>query len=181
MVTLYLLSALGVLVMLGVGKLVLDALLKPKGTQLGSGDSPARAAVGTAPAPRGAAHRVVTIAGGASLATRLREHANAAQDLGLRPFLEVGAVWCPPSRMFGEVLDDPRMSAALSGIYLIRAEVDDFATDPLAQQLGIAAVPVFFELDGEGQATGHSVNGGAWGADTVENMSRTMSAFFTGA
>lgn len=176
MVSLYLFSAIAVLIVIGVGKLVIDALLKPKPGQLSSGESPERPAVSSA-APSGS-HRVVSLSAGAPLAGQLREHANVAEELGLRPFLEFGAMWCPPSRMFGDVLGDPRMVAALSGVYLIRVELDDFAGDPLAKELRVVAVPVFFELDAEGRATGRSINGGAWGPDTVENMSRTMSSFF---
>ena len=40
MVSLYLFSAIAVLIVIGVGKLVIDALLKPKPSQLGSGESP---------------------------------------------------------------------------------------------------------------------------------------------
>jgi thiol:disulfide interchange protein len=121
---------------------------------------------------------VVAIHPGAPLAEQLREHANAAELRGLRPFLEFGATWCPPSRMFGEVLGDPRMREALDGVYLIRAEMDDFNDDPGLREFGPTAVPVFFELNAEGRSTGRQINGGAWGADTVENMSRTMAGFF---
>ena len=38
-------------------------------------------------------------------------------------------------------------------MYLIRAEIDDFTNDPLARQLNAVAVPVFYELDAEGQST----------------------------
>lgn len=134
-----------------------------------------------APAPAAAsAHVVVNLRAGTSLAAQLRQHANAAEDRGLRPFFEIGASWCPPSRMFGEALDDPRMEAALTGIYLMRADTDDFNDDAHINTFNLRAVPVFFELDAEGEATGRSINGGAWGADTVENMSRTMAAFFAG-
>src|SRR5690554_2157395 len=56
-----------------------------------------------------AKHAVVELKPGISLALHLRDHANRAEARGLRPFFEVGAIWCPPSRMFGEVLHDPRM------------------------------------------------------------------------
>jgi hypothetical protein len=110
----------------------------------------------------------------------LREHANAAELAKLRPFLEFGAVWCPPSRIFGDSLEDPRMKSALAGVYLIRAEMDDFSDDPYARELRATSVPVFYELDADGRWTGRTINGGAWGADTIENMSRVMSGFFAG-
>jgi hypothetical protein len=72
------------------------------------------------------------------------------------------------------------MKAALAGVYLIRAELDEFADDPNTRELRAVAVPVFYELDADGRWTGRQINGGAWGADTVENMSRTMAGFFAG-
>lgn len=145
---------------------------------LASGESPSMP-VKPAPAPA-ASHVVVHIHAGTPLAASLREHANAAELAKLRPFLEFGAVWCPPSRIFGDALEDPRMRSALAGVYLIRAEMDEFGDDPYARELRVVSVPVFYELDAEGRWTGRTINGGAWGADTIENMSRTMTGFFAG-
>jgi hypothetical protein len=123
-------------------------------------------------------HAIVQIHRG-NLREQLRAHAAEAELRGLRPFVEFGAIWCPPSTMFGRVLADPSMVAALCGVYLIRAESDDFEPDELGDAgFSIRAVPVFFELDAEGVPTGRRIDGGAWGADTVENMSRVMGEFF---
>lgn len=164
----------------GAGAVVFGlVLLRSQRRQpLASGESPSLPAK-PAPAPR-ASHVVVHIHPGTSLAALLREHANAAELAKLRPFLEFGAVWCPPSRIFGDALEDPRMRSALAGVYLIRAELDEFGDDPYARELRATSVPVFYELDAEGRSTGRTINGGAWGADTIENMSRTMTGFFAG-
>jgi hypothetical protein len=123
-------------------------------------------------------HQVVQIHRG-DLREQLRTHAGEAELRGLRPFVEFGASWCPPSAMFGRVLDDPSMVAALAGVYLIRAESDHFEADQLIEAgFNIRSVPVFYELDAEGEPSGRQINGGAWGADTVENMSRVMGEFF---
>jgi hypothetical protein len=123
-------------------------------------------------------HQVVEIHSG-DLREQLRTHAAEAELRGLRPFVEFGASWCPPSAMFGRILDDPSMVAALAGIYLIRAESDDFDDQLGDAGFRVVSVPVFFELDAEGQPTGRRIDGGAWGADTVENMSRVMGQFFS--
>ena len=177
MVSIALLSVIVVAALVLIGALVTFAITRPRGDQLGSGESPQQ--VSSTAAPTGS-HRVVALHGGSPLAIQLREHAEAAELAGLRPVLEFGATWCPPSRMFGEVLGDPRMVAALVGIYLIRVEIDDFTSDPRARELGVTSVPVFFELDAEGNATGRRIDGGAWGADTIDNMARTMAPFFAG-
>jgi hypothetical protein len=149
---------------------------RPRTKQLGSGESPRVPAKRIAAQP--SAHVIVHVRAGTPLGALLRDHANAAEAQGLRPFLEFGAVWCPPSRMFGELLDDPRLHAALAGVYLIRAELDDFVNDPRTKELNAVAVPVFYELDAEGRSTGRTITGAAWGADTVENISTTMARFF---
>lgn len=145
---------------------------------LASGETPS-VPVKPAPAPA-TAHVVVHIRGGSPLPALLREHANAAELAKLRPYLEFTATWCPPSRIFGDALEDPRMKSALAGVYLIRAEMDEFIDDPYTRELRLTSVPVFYELDADGRSTGRTINGGAWGADTIENMSRTMSGFFAG-
>jgi len=129
------------------------------------------------PAPAAAGPVIVHLHRGQPLAEQLRTHANAAEARGLRPFFEVGAIWCPPSRMFGEALSDPRMEAALAGVYLIRADMDEFAGDPVLSELRVVAVPVFFELDADGQATGRKMTGDAWGVDTIDNMSAALTKF----
>jgi hypothetical protein len=111
------------------------------------------------------------------LADQLKAHAAQAQARGLRPVFEVGAIWCPPSKLFGDALDHQHMQTALANVYLIRADMDAFGHDPLLRELNVVAVPVFFELDGEGRTTGRSITGAAWGADTVDNMSATMAKF----
>ena len=165
---------------IGAGAVVIGLVLlgSQRRQPLASGESPSLPDKPVA-APA-ASHVVVQIHAGAPLAALLREHANAAELAKLRPFLELGAVWCPPSRLFGDALEDPRMRAALAGVYLIRAELDEFGDDPYARELRAVAVPVFYELNAEGRWTGRTINGGAWGADTIENMSRTMSGFFAG-
>ena len=162
---------------LGVAAVIINAT-RPTQNQLGSGQSPSAPAPASPAVAAAQASAVVAIHAGAPLAAQLQQHAHTAEERGLRPFLEFGAMWCPPSRMFGEILEDPRMQAALAGVYLIRAEIDDFASDPLARQLNAVAVPVFYELDAEGQSTGRTITGAAWGEDTIENMSRTMTGFF---
>lgn len=110
---------------------------------------------------------------------QIRAHAAEAERRDLRPFVEFGTSWCPPSVIFGRSLSDPRMLATLDGVYLIRANADHWDYEA-ARLLGfnIATVPVFYEVDADGSPTGHSINGGAWGADTIENMSRVLTPFF---
>lgn len=157
------------------GAIVVGLMLRSSQRRaVGSGETPS---LPVPKQPAGPSHAIVHVHRGVPLAASLREHANAAELVKLRPFLEFGAVWCPPSRMFGDALEDPRMRAALAGVYLIRAELDDFASDPFVREVRATAVPAFYELDAEGRWTGRQITGGAWGADTIENMSAAMAKF----
>jgi hypothetical protein len=112
------------------------------------------------------------------LAGQLRVHAERAALRGLRPFLEVGAVWCPPSKLFTDSLGDPRIEAAMMGVYLIRVDLDAFGDDPTLTELGVSAVPVFLELDTRGEPSGRRMTGAAWGPDTVENIAAALAQFW---
>jgi hypothetical protein len=171
------LALAALLIMFGFGSLLFWLVTRPRTKQLGSGESPRMPAPRIPAAPR-STHVIVHVHAGTPLGGLLRDHANAAEAQGLRPFLEFGAVWCPPSRLFGEFLTEPRLQAALAGVYLIRAELDDFVNDPRTKELGAVAVPVFHELNADGQSTGRTITGAAWGADTLENISTTMTRFF---
>ncbi|KIG13566.1 hypothetical protein DB30_07954 [Enhygromyxa salina] len=178
MVSIFALGIAGLLIVFGFGSLVFWLVTRPSTKQLNSGESPATPQRVVAQAPV-SSHVVVHLRGGTPLGAMLREHANTAETQGLRPFLEFGALWCPPSRMFGELLEEPRLQAALAGVYLIRAELDDFVNDHRTKELRAVAVPVFYELDAQGQATGHTITGAAWGEDTLDNIARTMARFFS--
>ena len=179
MVSIFALGIAGLLIVFGLGSLLFWLVTRPRAGQLASGESPQLPAARVAAQPSASAHVVVHLQPGTPLGALLRDHANTAETQGLRPFFEFGALWCPPSRMFGELLDDPRMQAALAGVYLIRAELDDFVNDPRTKELSTVSVPVFYELNADGQSTGRSITGAAWGADTPENMTSTMARFFS--
>jgi len=174
--------ALGIIIAFAVlGGVLFYALIKQR-TALDDDKKPSlppeRAPTPARPAPSKAAMEVVELhASTQSLAEQLRTHASVAESRKLRPFVEFGATWCPPSRMFGQVLTDPRIQAAMAGVYLIRVDIDAFGSDPVLTEWRVMAVPCFHELDADGQATGHKMTGDAWGADTIENMSAALSRF----
>jgi hypothetical protein len=141
------------------------------------------AARAPAPAPIAPAkHQVVSLRKGVDFGVQLREHTQAAELGGLRPFLEFTASWCPPSAAFDESLEHPLMVEALRGTYLIRVDIDEFSGFDGYQEYGfkVFGVPLFFELDAESRPTGRQITSNAWGPDIPENMGRVMGAFFRG-
>lgn len=140
--------------------------------------------VAAAPAPVTVAptHEVVALRRGVDLGEQIVQHAHEAERRGLRPFIEFTASWCPPSAAFDDSLEHPLMIQALTGIYLIRVDIDEFSGFSGYETYGfkVYGVPIFFELDAEGRPTGRQITSNAWGPDIPENMSRVMGAFFRG-
>ena len=110
----------------------------------------------------------------------LADHAKKAQALGQAPFVEFDATWCPPCRAITASLAarNPLMLKAFSGVYLIHADVDLWGWNHPGTGLTFKAIPVFYRLDATGKPTGAVVDGGAWGADTPENIAPVMEKFF---
>ncbi|MFV8752847.1 TlpA family protein disulfide reductase [Nannocystaceae bacterium ST9] len=134
-----------------------------------------------APAPIAPAHVIVELRAGVDLGEQIRQHALEAESRGLRPFVEFTASWCPPSAAFDREREHPLMVQAFAGIYLIQVDIDEFGGfDYLRYGFKVPGVPIFFELDAEGRATGRQIISNAWGPDIPENMSRVLGAFFRG-
>jgi thiol:disulfide interchange protein len=96
----------------------------------------------------------------------------------LTPYVEIGAEWCKPCKQLEASLNDPRMKDAFNGTYLIRLDVDDWASSFAAFDLEPTVIPVVFEVDAQGKSTGRSINGNDWGATTAENVAPQFKAFF---
>ena len=112
------------------------------------------------------------------LTTQLAEHAQKATDLGLIPVLEFDATWCPPCQAVAASIEEenPLMMKALKGVYLIRADADDWGWNN--KNLSFEAIPVYFKLDADGQPIGDQIDGGAWGKDIPENFAPVLDEFF---
>lgn len=138
-------------------------------------------AAAPAPAKRQPGHQVVALRAGVDLGEQIREHATRAELAKQRPFVEFTASWCPPSIAFDGALEHPLMVEALRGIYLIQVDIDEFGGFNYERWgFRVPGVPIFFEVDVEGRATGRTIISNAWGPDIPENMSRVMGAFFRG-
>jgi thiol-disulfide isomerase/thioredoxin len=114
------------------------------------------------------------------LEAQIAEHAQKARDLGLALFIEFDATWCPPCQAIEESLqeENPLMMDAIQGVYLLRADADDWGWDNPG--LSFEAIPVYFKLDEDGQPTGDIVDGGAWGENIPENFAPVLDEFFHG-
>jgi len=108
-------------------------------------------------------------------------HAGRACELGLRPFVEFSAEWCPSCVILADSLGDERMVDAFWGTYIIRLDIDEWNRSLPGTGFRVIGVPTFFEVDENGLPTGRMVTGAAWGDDVVENMAPVLREFFAGA
>jgi thiol:disulfide interchange protein len=115
------------------------------------------------------------------LAALLAAHAQRAAEIERRPFVEFSAEWCLPCKRLAESLSDDRMVEAFRGVYLIRLDIDEWKSRMSGTDFIVIGVPTFFELNDEGQSTGRTITGAAWGADVPENMAPVLQGFFRGA
>lgn len=133
------------------------------------------------PAPQvasgGSFHEVHLEPGPTPLPEVLAEEQKKARAMGLRLYVELGATWCKPCRELEASMGDPRMKEAFKGTYIVHLDIDAWGSKLGSAKLSTASIPVFFALDAAGKPTS-SINGGAWDANTPENMAPKLAKFF---
>lgn len=114
-----------------------------------------------------------------SLLTQLTAEAQKAKKLNRNPFIEFDAVWCPPCQAIDASIKakDPLTLKAFNGIYLIRADVDEWGWGD-GNKFHFEAIPIYYKLDDSGKPTGAVIDGGAWNEDIPENFSPVLDEFF---
>ncbi len=116
---------------------------------------------------------------GGGLMTQLNAHAQKAKVLGLNPFIEFDATWCPSCDAINKSLKakEPLTMKAFEGIYLIRADVDEWGWGD-GKNFRFNAIPIYYQLDENGKPTGAVMDGGAWGEDIPQNFAPALDKFF---
>ena len=119
--------------------------------------------------------------GNGPLGTQLHSEAHKAQVLGLKPYAEFTATWCPPCQAIAQSLSEnnPLMVDAFTGTYIIRIDVDIWdETEWEEAGFELEYIPIIFRLDAEGKPTGDFIDGNAWGENIPENMAPPLKEFF---
>lgn len=114
-----------------------------------------------------------------NMMTQLASEAQKANALGLAPFIEFDSTWCPSCVAIDKSIKakDPSTMQAFVGIYLIRADVDEWSSEN-GNEFTFDAIPVYYQLDVNGNPTGAVIDGGAWDEDIPENFSPVLDEFF---
>ncbi len=113
------------------------------------------------------------------LLTQLTAEAQKAKELNQNPFIEFDATWCPPCIAIEKSIkaEDPLTIKAFEGVYLIRADVDEWGWGD-GKTFNFEAIPIYYKLDDSGKPTGAVIDGGAWNEDIPKNFSPVLDAFF---
>jgi thiol:disulfide interchange protein len=117
------------------------------------------------------------------LKSMLAGEAQKAAALGQMPVVEFDATWCPPCKAIDQGLAEKNqlMLDAYAGAYVIKLDVDEWGwADSTLHDFDFDGIPVYFKLDAEGNPTGETVDGNAWGDNIPENMAPVMNKFFHG-
>jgi hypothetical protein len=114
-----------------------------------------------------------------NMMTQLASEVQKANSLGLSPFIEFDATWCPPCQAIEKSIQakDPLTMQAFEGVYLIRADVDEWSSEN-GKNFTFDVIPVYYQLDKSGKPTGAVIDGGAWNEDIPENFAPVLDNFF---
>jgi hypothetical protein len=83
--------------------------------------------------------------------------------------------------ILGASVRGARVLDAYAGTYIIKLDVDEWGwRDSDLHDFDFDGIPVYFKLDAEGNPTGETVDGNAWGENIPENFAPVMDRFFHG-
>jgi thiol:disulfide interchange protein len=116
-----------------------------------------------------------------SLSDQIVAQLAAAQQRGKKAYAYLHASWCEPCVEIEKTRTvDARMQAAFAPAHIIAIDIDKVDAKQV-EALGMkgSVIPIFYRLDASGRATGDSIDGGAWGDNTPDNMAPPLTAFFS--
>ena len=113
------------------------------------------------------------------LLTQLTAETQKAKKLNQNPFIEFDATWCPPCKAIEASLKakDAITMKAFEGVYLIRADVDEWGWGD-GKTFKFEAIPIYYQLDDSGKSTGVTIDGSAWNEDIPKNFAPVLDKFF---
>ena len=138
---------------------------------------PTAAPTYTTPHNYGRVH-VTTMARGQPLRAQLAAEV-AKMPHGQKLVVMTTATWSKDASEIEATIANPKMQAALSGVWIARVDADDFKTDLAAMGLERPEVPWFFMLDAKLAVTS-DIGAGEWDANIAANIAPVMKRFVEG-
>jgi thiol-disulfide isomerase/thioredoxin len=111
---------------------------------------------------------------------QLAAEVTKAKALGQDAYVEFEATWCPACQAIESSLDEGNalMVDAFQGVYVVRADIDEWRDYLDGTGFEFEGIPIFFQLDDQGRPTGEWIDGNAWGENIPENMAPPLKEFF---
>ena len=122
--------------------------------------------------------KVVLKKGKESMESAIQSEIDEAIKKGYKPFVYFSAAWCGPCQSIKHSMDHKLMMDAFNGTHIIELDVDDWSSELNDSPFAVYVLPVYYEVDASGQPTGRSIDGGAWGENTPDNMAPPLKNFF---
>ncbi|MES1192250.1 MAG: thioredoxin domain-containing protein [Steroidobacter sp.] len=124
---------------------------------------------------------VVKLSSSGDLRMLLQQHEQQAEKQHEKLFVELDADWCIHCRKLNATLGDAKMQRAFRGAYIVQVDEDKWKNQLGSIGINPVGIPAFYQIDRDGMATTYTINGGAWGEDTVANMAPPLKKYFSNA
>ena len=121
---------------------------------------------------------VVKLSGSGELRMLLQQHTQHAEKQHQKLFVELDADWCIHCRRLNASLGDVKMQQAFRGTYIVKVDEDTWKNQLGSIGINPVGIPAFYQIDKDGVTNGYTINGGAWGEDTVANMAPPLRKYF---
>lgn len=121
---------------------------------------------------------VVKLSSAGDLRLLLQQEQQRAEKQHEKLFVELDADWCVHCRKLNASLGDNKMQRAFRGTYIVQVDEDQWKDQLGSIGISLVGIPAFYQIDKNGLATSYTINGGAWGEDTVANMAPPLKKYF---
>ena len=115
------------------------------------------------------------------LHSQLQQQEQQAEKSHEKMFVQITADWCIHCRMLNASLNNSKMKDAFKGTYIVQVDADEWKDQLGSIGIQLNGIPAFYQISKDGLVTSYTINGGAWGEDTVANMAPPLKNYFSHA
>lgn len=141
--------------------------------------APARGGSATATAEWGPVHLVDLDAAEGPLHSQLAAKSREAKQAGAKLLVMTAATWSKDSREIALTLSDPSMQLALTGVWVVRVNINAFKGELETMKIETDEAPLFILLGGAHEPI-DAIGAEAWEANDAESLAPVLHAFVHG-